>query len=90
MAEAYLRDHAQMTRSDIIVLAFEVSRAKELFDTNRERMNQLLTLQANVRGLGAAIILNDDLTVASRATVPIQQTFATPSREQLATDARAA
>ncbi len=85
VAEAYLRDHAQMTRSDIIVLSFEVARAKELFDTNRERMNQLLTLQANVRGLGAAIILNEDLTVAARANVLIQQTFATPSREQLAT-----
>lgn len=85
VAEAYLRDHAQTTRSDIIVLAFEITRAKELFDTNRERMNQLLTLQANVRGLGAAIILNDDLSVAARAAVPVQQTFSTPSLEQLAT-----
>jgi two-component system, NtrC family, nitrogen regulation sensor histidine kinase NtrY len=85
VAEAYLRDHAQITRSDIVVLAFEVSRAKELFDKDRARMNQLLTLQSNVRGLAAAIILADDLSVEARATIPVNQTFSTPSREQLAT-----
>jgi two-component system nitrogen regulation sensor histidine kinase NtrY len=85
VADAYLREHAQITRSDIIVLAFEVSRAKELYDKDRERMSQLLTLQANVRGLAAAIILGDDLSVQARASIPLQQTFSTPSREQLAT-----
>jgi two-component system nitrogen regulation sensor histidine kinase NtrY len=85
VADAYLREHAQITRSDIIVLAFEVSRAKELYDKDRERMNQLLTLQANVRGLAAAIVLGDDLSVQARASTPVTETFSTPSREQLAT-----
>jgi len=84
VAEAYLREHAQMTRSDIIVLAFEVVRARELFEKDRERMNQLLTLQANVRGLAAAIILGGDLSVQARASVPVQQVFSIPTREQLA------
>ena len=85
VADAYLREHAQITRSDIIVLAFEVSRARELFDKDRERMNQMLTLQANVRGLAAAIVLGDDLSVQARAATPVHETFSTPSREQLAT-----
>ena len=85
VADAYLRDHAQITRSDIMVLSFDVARAKPLFDEDRERMRQFLTVQANVRGLAAAFMMGSDLSVIERAEIPVNQTFAIPSREQLAT-----
>ncbi len=84
VAEAYLRDHAQITRSDILVLSFDVSRAKPLFDQDRERMREFLTVQATVRGLAAAFLLDSNLAVVERADIRINQVFATPTREQLA------
>jgi two-component system nitrogen regulation sensor histidine kinase NtrY len=84
VADAYLRDHAQMAHSDIIVLAFELSRARDLYERDLTRFNQILTLQAGVRGLSAAMVLNDSLTVLARAEIASTQTFSLPTAEQLA------
>jgi two-component system nitrogen regulation sensor histidine kinase NtrY len=37
VADAYLQEHAQMIRGDIMAMSFDVSRAKPLFDSDRER-----------------------------------------------------
>src|SRR5439155_25990182 len=37
VADAYLRDHAQIVRADTIATAIELARAKPLFDQNREQ-----------------------------------------------------
>src|SRR6185437_9668084 len=84
VAEAYLRDHAQIVRSDIMVMAFNVSANKTVFDTDHEKLQQFLTFQASVRGLGAAIVLDKNLKVVERAQVPTNQTFAIPPSEALA------
>src|SRR5262252_6683736 len=55
VAEAYLRDHAQIVRSDIMVMAFDISRAKAVFDQDPDKLRQYLSFQASVRGLAAAI-----------------------------------
>jgi two-component system nitrogen regulation sensor histidine kinase NtrY len=84
VSQAYLRDHAQMVGSDIMVMAFDISRARPLFDRNREQMRQFITVQATIRGLAAAFILDKDLNVIERAEIPATQVFSTPTREQLA------
>ena len=84
VAEAYLRDHAQIARSDIMVMAFDIARNKTAFDQDPEKLRQFLTFQASVRGLAAAIVLDKDLKVVARADVNINQTFALPPREALA------
>jgi two-component system nitrogen regulation sensor histidine kinase NtrY len=84
VAEAYLRDHAQIARSDIMVMAFDIARSKTVFDQDPEKLRQFLTFQASVRGLAAAIVLDKDLKVVARADVNINQTFALPPREALA------
>ena len=84
VAEAYLRDHAQIVRSDILVMAYDIARNKPLFDEDKTRLPQFLTFQASVRGLAAAIILDKDLKVVARADVQTNQTFALPPREALA------
>src|ERR1700712_4845970 len=53
VAQAYLRDHVQITRSDLMVLSFDISRSRQLFDEDRARMHQILTAQATLRGLAA-------------------------------------
>ena len=83
VAEAYLRDNAQIVRSDIMVMAFDIARSKALFEQDPDKLRQFLTFQASVRGLGAAIVVDKDLNVVARANVNINQTFALPPRDAL-------
>ncbi|MGC1682197.1 MAG: PAS domain-containing sensor histidine kinase [Pseudolabrys sp.] len=84
VAEAYLRDHAQFVRSDIMIIAFEITRSKTVFEQDPDKLRQFLTFQAAARGLGAAIVIDKDLKVIARANVNINQTFALPPRDALA------
>jgi len=83
VAEAYLRDHAQIVRSDILVMASDIARSKPLFDEDHSKLQQYLTFQASVRGLAAAIVIDKDLNVVGRADLKINQTFAMPPRDAL-------
>ncbi|MBS0245433.1 MAG: PAS domain-containing sensor histidine kinase [Proteobacteria bacterium] len=85
VAEAYLRDHAQIVRSDILVMAFDLSRSKALIEENPEQLKQFLTFQAAVRGLATAIVFDGDLKEVARADVRVNQTFALPPREAMPT-----
>src|SRR5262252_6417264 len=46
VAEAYLRDHAQFVRSDIMITAFEIARSKSIFEQDPDKLRQFLTFQA--------------------------------------------
>src|SRR4029077_1012408 len=83
VAEAYLRDHAQIVRSDIMLMAFDIARTKTVFDQDPEKLRQYLTFQASVRGLAAAIVIDKELNVVERADVNVSQTFALPPRDAL-------
>jgi two-component system nitrogen regulation sensor histidine kinase NtrY len=83
VAEAYLRDHAQIARSDIIAIAIDLTRNKTIFDQDPEKLQQFLTFQAQLRGLAATIVLDKDLKVIARADVNANQTFALPPRDAL-------
>jgi len=83
VAEAYLRDHAQIVRSDIMVIAIDLARAQPVFKDDPQKLRQFLTFQASVRGLAAAIILDKDLNVIARADLKTNETFAIPPREAL-------
>jgi len=83
VAEAYLRDHAQIVRSDIMVMAIDIGRSKTVFDQDSDKLRQFLTFQASVRGLAAVMVIDQNLNVVARADVKINQTFALPPREAL-------
>ena len=83
VSEAYLREHAQMIRGDIIAMATDLGRAKPLFDSDRERFKQLLTAQATVRGLPAAVLLDAELNVVERSNLRVSQEFNVPTKEAL-------
>lgn len=83
VAEAYLRDHAQIVRSDILVMAIDLARAEPVFKNDAQKMRQFLTFQASVRGLAAAIVLDKDLNVVARADLKTNETFAIPPRDAL-------
>jgi two-component system nitrogen regulation sensor histidine kinase NtrY len=84
VAEAYLRDHAAIVRSDILVMSTEISRSKSVFEQDHAKLNQYLTFQASVRGLAAAIVIDKDVNVVGRADLKINQAFAMPPRDALA------
>jgi len=83
VAEAYLRDHAQIVRSDIILMALDISRGKSAFEHDHEKLRQFLTFQASVRGMAAATVIDKNLNVIASADLKINQTFAMPPRDAL-------
>jgi two-component system, NtrC family, nitrogen regulation sensor histidine kinase NtrY len=83
VAEAYLRDHAQIVRSDIILMALDISRGKSIFEHDHEKLRQFLTFQASVRGIAAAIVIDKNLNVIASADLKTNQTFAMPPRDAL-------
>jgi two-component system nitrogen regulation sensor histidine kinase NtrY len=84
VADAYVREHAQIVRADIISTAIELARAKPLFDQNREQFHQFVNAQTGIRGLPVIMILDKDLNVIDQADVQVNQAFVKPPREALA------
>ena len=84
VADAYLQEHAQMIRSDTMAMAFDVARAKPLFDQERERFKQFFAAQARVRGLSAALIIGPDTKIIERADVKSTQPISLPDAASLA------
>src|SRR5262249_21010858 len=62
-----LREHAAMIRGDILAMAYDIGRAKPLFDQDRERFRQFFKAQASIRGLPHALMINGDLSIIERA-----------------------
>jgi two-component system nitrogen regulation sensor histidine kinase NtrY len=85
VADAYLQEHAQMIRGDIMAMSFDASRAKPLFDSERERFKQFFTAQARVRGLSAAMIIGPDTSIIERADIQSEQATPLPDTAGLAT-----
>ncbi|MDQ2955259.1 MAG: PAS domain-containing sensor histidine kinase [Pseudomonadota bacterium] len=84
VSEAYLREHAQLIRADILAMSFDLTRAKPLFDQDRERFRQLLIAQSSIRGLPTAVLLDGDLNVIERTDLRVTQDFVAPSKAALA------
>jgi len=85
VADAYLQEHAQLIRGDIMAMSFDVARAKPLFDSERERFKQFFTAQARVRGLAAAMVLGPDTAIIERADIQSDQPTPLPDAAGLAT-----
>jgi len=84
VADAYVREHAQIVRADIIATAIELARAKPMFDQNRAEFHQFLNAQAGIRGLPAVMMLDKDLNVIDQNDMQVSQTFIKPPRDALA------
>jgi len=67
VAEAYIREHAQVIRGDIIAMGTDINRAIGLYRTDRDAFLRLLTQQARIRSLSAAFVIRDDGVVGAQA-----------------------
>jgi two-component system nitrogen regulation sensor histidine kinase NtrY len=83
VANAYLHEHAQLIRGDILGMANDVSHARPLFDQDRGTFRELLTLSAATRNLPGAMLIDKDRNVLETAQTGIQQAFTTPAPEFL-------
>ncbi len=61
-------------------MAYDLGRAKPLFDQDREQFRTFLTAQATGRDLAAAIIIKPDGSTVERADVTMDQKIVLPSR----------
>jgi len=84
VAEAYVNEHAQLVRGDTLAMAFDLGRAKQLFDQDRQRFREFLNVQANARGFAAAMLIDGDLKKVEEADHKAELTFLKPSPEMMA------
>ncbi|HWP27755.1 MAG TPA: PAS domain-containing sensor histidine kinase [Xanthobacteraceae bacterium] len=84
VADMYLNEQADSVGRNVVGLAFELARAKPLFDFDRERFRQLLTAQANLRKLSAVLLLGADASVIEKVETNNEQKILMPSAEGLA------
>jgi two-component system, NtrC family, nitrogen regulation sensor histidine kinase NtrY len=83
VANAYVSDHAEIIRGESLAMAFDVARAKPLFDQNRDQFHKFFTTQAKARGLSAAMIITADDATVERADVTMDKPVVLPSAELL-------
>ena len=69
-AQLYLNQQSELLRGESAFMAIDVSRAKPMFDADRERFRQFLGVQVQGRGLRLAMMLNSDLKVVEKVEHP--------------------
>jgi two-component system, NtrC family, nitrogen regulation sensor histidine kinase NtrY len=83
VANAYVSEHADAIRSEVLAMAYDLGRAKPLFDQDRDQFRKFLTAQATARNLAAAIIIKPDGTTVDRADVKMAKQVVLPSTQLL-------
>jgi two-component system nitrogen regulation sensor histidine kinase NtrY len=83
VARAYMYEHAQLIRGDILGMANDIAHARPLFDQDRGTFRELLTASAASRNLPGAMLIDKDRNILETAQTGIQQTFTTPAPDFL-------
>jgi two-component system nitrogen regulation sensor histidine kinase NtrY len=84
VADTYLSDQADSVGRNVVGLAFEIARAKPLFDQDRDRFRQFLAAQANLRKLSGVLIVGADASVVEKVEAKPDQRILMPAPEGLA------
>jgi two-component system nitrogen regulation sensor histidine kinase NtrY len=84
VADTYLNDQADSVGRNAVGLAFEILRAKPLFEQDRERFRQFLTAQANLRRLSGVLLMGADGSVIEKVEPRGENRILLPGREGLA------
>src|ERR1700704_5487528 len=83
IAHAYVQEHAQLIRGDILGMANDISHARPLFDQDRGTFRELLTASAASRNLPGAMLIDKVRNILETAQTGIQLAFTTPAPEFL-------
>jgi len=83
IARAYMQEHAQLIRGDILGMANDIAHARPLYDQDRRSFRELLTASANSRNLPGAMLIDKDRRILETAETGIHLAFAAPPAEFL-------
>jgi len=83
IARAYMQEHAQLIRGDILGMANDIAHARPLYDQDRRSFRELLTASAAQRNLPGATLIDKDRHILETAETGIHLTFAAPPPEFL-------
>ena len=83
VSNAYLHEHAQLIRGDILGMANDIARGRPLYDQDRQSFQEQLTQSAASRNLPGAMLIDKDANVLVTAQTGIKQDFTTPAPEFL-------
>ncbi|MBN9596862.1 MAG: PAS domain-containing sensor histidine kinase [Afipia sp.] len=83
VANAYVYEHAQLIRGDILGMSGDIARARPLYDQDRQTFRNLLTSSAASRNLPGAMIIDKDRHILETAATGITQEFQTPAPDFL-------
>src|SRR5215468_1644564 len=67
IARAYMQDHAQLIRGDILGMANDIAHARPLYDQDRQSFRELLTNSASSRNLPGAMIIDKNTNILESA-----------------------
>ena len=66
VAEAYLHEHQQTIRADVISMASDLNRDAAILSINPQRFNQIVEAQAALRSLSEAMVFDGDGRILAR------------------------
>jgi len=84
VANAYVNEHAEAIRGDILAMAYDLGRAKPIFDQDREQFQKIIGAQATGRNLSAALLIKSDGSTVDRAGVTMDKKVVLPTADLLA------
>jgi two-component system, NtrC family, nitrogen regulation sensor histidine kinase NtrY len=83
VANAYVTEHAADVRGEDMAMAFDLSRAKPVFDQDRDQFRKFLAAQATGRNLSVALILKADGSIVEPTGITMDKRFVLPSVQLL-------
>ncbi|HEY2534145.1 MAG TPA: PAS domain-containing sensor histidine kinase [Xanthobacteraceae bacterium] len=82
VANAYVSEHFEAIRDELLPMAHDLSLAKPVFDQDRKQFRKIFTEEAARRRLSAALIIRPDRSVVEHA-ITTDQTVVLPSQQLL-------
>jgi two-component system nitrogen regulation sensor histidine kinase NtrY len=84
VANAYVSEHADAIRGDLLAMAYDLGRAKPIFDQDRDQFQKIISAQAAGRSLSAALLIKSDGSTVDRAGVTVDKKVVLPTADLLA------
>ncbi|EJN14132.1 PAS domain S-box [Bradyrhizobium sp. YR681] len=83
IARAYMQDHAQLIRGDILGMANDIAHARPLYDQDRRSFRELLTGSASSRNLPGAMIIDKNTNILESADTGMRLAYSPPAPDFL-------
>jgi two-component system, NtrC family, nitrogen regulation sensor histidine kinase NtrY len=84
VANAYVSEHAEAIRGDLLAMAYDLGRAKTIFDQDRDQFQKIISAQAAGRSLSAVLLIKSDGSTVDRAGVTVDKKVVLPTADLLA------